>query len=123
MSELDQKRAIEQALRAFAAQPLKTAATGYSSFARDFLRAYRRSNIHLYPDDWKKLPIPDVLPEQQAPIVKIVDKNLTAKRSNPDVDVSAHEAEIDNLVSRLYGQAPERAGAAERREAKQSHAR
>lgn len=31
-----------------------------SSVAREFLRSNRRSNIHLYPEDWKKLPIPDV---------------------------------------------------------------
>ena len=36
-----------------------------SSCARDFLLANRRSNLNLYPDDWKKLPIPDVTPEQQ----------------------------------------------------------
>ena len=38
-----------------------------SATAHDFLRANRRSNIHLYPDDWKKLPIPDVPLEQQEP--------------------------------------------------------
>ena len=32
-----------------------------SAAAHDFLRANRRSNIHLYPDDWKQLPIPDVV--------------------------------------------------------------
>ena len=30
-----------------------------SSAARDFLLANRRRNLHLYPDDWAKLPIPD----------------------------------------------------------------
>jgi hypothetical protein len=30
-----------------------------STPARDFLRANRRSNIHLYPDEGKQLPIPD----------------------------------------------------------------
>lgn len=44
-----------------------------SGTARDFLRANRRSNIHLYPDDWKKLPIPDVPSEQQQPIVQVVN--------------------------------------------------
>ena len=29
-----------------------------SASAREFLRANRRSNIHLYPDDWKRLTIP-----------------------------------------------------------------
>jgi len=51
-----------------------------SGTARDFLRANRRSNIHLYPDDWKKLPIPDVSAEQQQPIVQVVDLILALQR-------------------------------------------
>ena len=74
-----------------------------SSAARDFLRAHRRSNIHLYPDDWKKLPIPDVLPEQQAPIVALVDEILTLRRANPQADIARLEAEIDRKVAELYG--------------------
>ena len=53
-----------------------------STFTCDFLRAKRRSNIHLYPDDWKKLPIPDVPPEKQAPIVVLVEQILAAKRQD-----------------------------------------
>ncbi len=74
-----------------------------SSTARDFLRANRRSNIHLYPDDWKKLPIPDVSPEQQAPIVALVDEILTLRRANPRADIAQLEAEIDQKVAALYG--------------------
>lgn len=74
-----------------------------SAFARDFLRANRRSNVQLYPDDWKKLPIPDVSPEEQKPIIELVDKILSAKRADPQADVSQWEREIDELVYRLYG--------------------
>jgi len=74
-----------------------------SSQAREFLRANRRSNTDLYPDDWKQLPIPAVTPEQQAPIVALVEKILTAKRAKPDADVSILEAEVDRLVTTLYG--------------------
>jgi len=74
-----------------------------SSQAREFLRANRRSNTDLYPDDWKQLPIPDVTPEQQAPIVVLVEKILTAKRAKPDADVSVLETEVDRLVTGLYG--------------------
>ena len=74
-----------------------------SATAHDFLRANRRSNIHLYPDDWKKLPIPDVPLEQQEPIIELVDQILAAKRTNPDADVSELENEIDRKVSDLYG--------------------
>ena len=73
-----------------------------SATARDFLRTNRRSNISLYPDDWKKLPIPDVSSEQQAPIVELVDKILTAKRADFEADVSELEDEIDKLVYTLY---------------------
>ena len=37
-------------------------------------------NIYLYPNDWKQLPIPDVPPEKQAPIVALVEQILAAKR-------------------------------------------
>ncbi len=74
-----------------------------SSTARDFLRANRRSNIHLYPDDWKKLPIPDVEAEAQAPIIETVDRILAAKRKNPAADVSELERQIDERVAALYG--------------------
>ncbi len=74
-----------------------------SSCARDFLRANRRSNLNFYPDDWKKLPIPDVSPEQQSPIIALVDKILDAKCANPEADISDLEKEIDQLGYALYG--------------------
>ena len=87
-----------------------------SSCARDFLRANRRSNLNLYPDDWKKLPIPDVSPEQQAPIVVLVGKVLDAKRSDPNADISDLENEIDKLVYALYGLTPDEIAIVEARE-------
>ena len=78
-----------------------------STAAHDFLRTNRRSNIHLYPDDWKKLPIPDVTAWQQEPIIELVDQILNAKRANPAVDTGEQEAEIDQLVYGLYGLTPE----------------
>ena len=74
-----------------------------SSSARDFLRAGRRSNVHLYPDDWKELPIPDVPPDAQDPLVRLVDDILAVKATDPDADVTAQENEIDRLVRALYG--------------------
>jgi len=74
-----------------------------SSVARNFLKANRRSNIHLYPDDWKKLPIPDVPEEKQIPIVKLVDKILDAKRANPSADIFDLERQIDEMITKLYG--------------------
>jgi adenine-specific DNA-methyltransferase len=78
-----------------------------SKNTRKFLRENRRSNIHLYPDDWKKLPIPDVPQEYQQPIIDRVQQILTTKKTNPTADVSALEAEIDQLVYKLYDLTPE----------------
>ncbi|MDR1498000.1 MAG: Eco57I restriction-modification methylase domain-containing protein [Puniceicoccales bacterium] len=74
-----------------------------SGTARNFLRAHRRNNVQLYPDDWKRLPIPDIPPAKQAPITALVDQILTAKRATPAADTTVLEAEIDALVYVLYG--------------------
>ncbi len=74
-----------------------------SSVARNFLKNNRRNNIQLYPDDWKKLPIPDVTLEQQQPIIKLVDKILDIKRQNTNADTRDLEREIDEIVYELYG--------------------
>ena len=74
-----------------------------STVAHDFLRANRRSNIHVYPDDWKKLPIPDVSLEKQEPVVELVDQILDLKQIDVNADVSALENEIDEIVYLLYG--------------------
>ena len=74
-----------------------------SAAARDFLRAHRRSNIHLYPDDWKKLPIPDVALDVQQPVADLVDAILTAKEADISADVTDLERKIDRIVDDLYG--------------------
>ena len=74
-----------------------------SSVASKFLAANRRNNVQLYPDDWKKLPIPDVPSVKQEPIVALVDQILVAKQKDPKADISAIEAAINRLVYRLYG--------------------
>ena len=74
-----------------------------SRSALEFLTANRSSNIHLYPDDWKKLPIPNVPKRQQQPVVRLVNKILTALRDNPNADVSHLECQIDEAVSQHYG--------------------
>ena len=74
-----------------------------SASAQDFLRAHRRSNIHLYPDDWKKLPIPDVPLDAQQPIVDLVDAILSAKRANVSVNIAELERKIDRAVDKFYG--------------------
>jgi len=78
-----------------------------SSVAHQFLRSNRRSNIHLYPDDWKCLPIPDVDANKQKPIIAIVDKILALKQKDPNADISAFECKINQMVYKLYGLTPE----------------
>ena len=74
-----------------------------SRSALEFLTAHRRSNIHLYPDDWKKLPIPDVEKRRQQAVVRLVDRLLAAKGKVADADISDLERQIDSLVRKYYG--------------------
>ncbi len=60
------------------------------------------SNIHLYPNDWKQLPIPDVSHKQQIPVVKLVDEILAAMNADPLAHITSTEAEIDARVAHLY---------------------
>ena len=103
--DLPQREELETNSRRFSVKYLLGVMN--STTARDFLRANRRSNIHLYPDDWKKLPIPDVSAAQQKPIVTLVDQILTLKRANLAADISALETKLDVAVATLYGLTPE----------------
>ncbi len=87
-----------------------------STMARDFLRANRRSNTDLYPDDWKKLPIPDVDSSAQEPIISLVDRILDVKKADLSADTSAIEKEIDRMVYELYGLTEEEIAIIEGRE-------
>ena len=75
-----------------------------SEIAREFLTNIRRSKLHLYPDDWKQLPIPIATPEQQAPIIALVEQVLAAKAAGQPT--AALEADIDALVAARYGLTP-----------------
>ena len=74
-----------------------------SRSALEFLTAHRRSNIHLYPDDWKKLPIPDVPKDEQQVVVRLVDQILVALGKDPNAKVADTERQIDAAVRRHYG--------------------
>lgn len=107
--DLPQREELEETSRRFSVKFLLGVMN--STAARDFLRANRRSNIHLYPDDWKKLPIPDVTLEQQVPIIELVDQILEIRRADPLADTGEQEAEIDRMVYGLYGLTDEEIGA------------
>lgn len=81
-----------------------------SSFAREWLKGRRRSKMHIYPDDWKQLPIAPISLEEQKPFVELVDKILDEYKKHgyplpePSAQkVRAWEREIDRLVYALYG--------------------
>ena len=58
--------------------------------------------MNFYPNDAKELPIPNTVPEQQTPIIELVDQILGAKAANPDADTIDLEKEIDKRVYALY---------------------
>ncbi|MCZ2156022.1 MAG: Eco57I restriction-modification methylase domain-containing protein [Bryobacterales bacterium] len=100
-ADLPRREDLEATSRRFAVKYLLGVMN--SSTARDFLRAHRRSNIHLYPDDWKQLPIPDIDEKQQAAVIALVERILTSRSADPATNITALEAELDQAVARLYG--------------------
>jgi len=81
-----------------------------SSFAKGWIDAKRRSKIHVYPDDWKQLPILPATAEEQAFIVGLVDEILTlyGEHDHPlptesQLRLQELEQQIDKRVERLYG--------------------
>jgi len=78
-----------------------------SSVAREFLRANRRSNTDLYPDDWKQLPIAAATKRQQETLAQVVEWILLEKRLSDDspraaVRLAFWEQLADALVWELY---------------------
>jgi hypothetical protein len=86
-----------------------------SSVASKLLAQKRRSRYHVYPDDWKNLPIPDIPPAKQKPIVKLVDAILAEFKQHgyplpPEsaARVAELEREVDERVQGLYEQGAEK---------------
>jgi hypothetical protein len=99
--DLPQRETLEEVSRRFSAKFLLSVMN--SSVAHNFLQSIRRSNTDLYPDDWKKLPVPDVPPEQQAQIVTLVDQILTQKKADQKANISVLESQVDGLIRKLFG--------------------
>jgi hypothetical protein len=81
-----------------------------STFARDWLKPRRRSKFHVYPDDWKELPIAPISQSKQSAVVKLVngilsefEKHGAALPEESAVRVAALEKEINERVAALYG--------------------
>ncbi len=59
-------------------------------------------NFQIDKEPLLNIPLPKMSCEQQ-PIISLVDRILSAKKSNPQADTTALEREIDRLVYDLYG--------------------
>ena len=74
-----------------------------SNLIAHFIKFNNKGNIDFYPDDWKKIPIKNVSPNEQIPFINLVTQILAAKNKDPNADTSALEKEINKLVYQLYG--------------------
>jgi len=73
-----------------------------SSVVQNLLQSHRQSNIHLYPDDWRKLPIPNILPSSQFPFQILVDFIFFTKEKEQKLQFAFFEQLIDGLAYELY---------------------
>ena len=73
----------------------------------DFIFRHINSNTHVSAGELNSLPFPDSEDSTRDPIISLVDEIFDAKRTNPDVDASELEKEIDQIVYLLYDLTPE----------------
>ena len=81
-----------------------------SSYARKWLIGQRRSKVHVYPDDWKELPVPPIPEDEQKVFVELVERIISEFRDHGSPlppasaqQVAKWEREIDERVASLYG--------------------
>lgn len=74
-----------------------------SSYAMTLLSNLRGGDFNIYPEHIRNIPIAPATPEQQAEIAALVDEILAAKEADPNADISAQMAAIDEKVYKLYG--------------------
>jgi hypothetical protein len=72
-----------------------------SSYAQRWLGAERRNRLHLYPDDWKMLPIPVARKVDQERIKTLVVKLRKRLVKNSGDDPVELEQEIDSAVDAI----------------------
>jgi len=59
--------------------------------------------IEVKPQYFEQIPIPEISKDAKVDLTDKVDKIINAKKSNPTIDTSILEKEIDQLVYELYG--------------------
>ena len=62
----------------------------------------------------ERIPIPKTSPTEQRPFINLVNTILKAKAANPKADTAEQEAQIDQLVYKLYGLTEEEITAVEK---------
>lgn len=71
----------------------------------------------MWKDAVERLRIAPATPDQQKPIIALVDQILAAKKADAKADTSAQEIQIDRLVYGLYGLTEEEIAVVEGRDA------
>ena len=72
-------------------------------FVKNTAKSVRKLFPKLILEDLRKFPIKEISDKDQKPFIKLVDKILSLKKSNPNADASELEKEIDKMVYELYG--------------------
>jgi hypothetical protein len=63
----------------------------FFSYAKRIFVEKKGGWYEVQPEGLEAFPIPPATPEQQAPIIALVDKILTVRRADPEADISALE--------------------------------
>jgi adenine-specific DNA-methyltransferase len=72
------------------------------------LRGKRKGELlELCPKPVSEIPIANISPDQQKPLITIVDQIIAPKERHAEADTNELEREIDQLVYALYGLTPE----------------
>lgn len=61
----------------------------------------RKGEKHAYPDDWKKIIIPDIASKEQDEVVNFVDKIIKIKKQLKDKNDKIKIRELDYLENSL----------------------
>jgi adenine-specific DNA-methyltransferase len=76
-------------------------------FIKNTSNPYNNSYYYFKTSYIEPFSLPQVDELHQAPVIKLVDQILAAKKRDSSVDTTALESEIDRLVYALYGLTPE----------------
>ena len=69
-----------------------------SAYSHDWLTKTRRNKMHIFPDDWKPLPIPKATSREQEAVARLVDQILGCDAPER---IARFEDELDERVQRI----------------------